>query len=94
MVIRFILITIFLVSVGSSKACENKVHDVVVIGDSQTGAFWAKSYFETFLRTVEESSKVYGRGGTQPVHWISSSRMDKIPTIQRSLSFSQKYWKK
>ena len=48
MVIRFILITIFLVSVGSSKACEKKVHDVVVIGDSQTGAFWAKSYFGNF----------------------------------------------
>ena len=84
MVIRFILITIFLVSVGSSKACENKVHDVVDIGDSQTGAFWAKSYFGNFLANcLEGEFKVYGRGGTQPVHWISSSRMDKIPTIQR-----------
>ena len=84
MVIRFILITIFLVSVGSSRACENKIYDVVVIGDSQTGAFWAKSYFGNFLaKCLKGDFKVYGRGGTQPIHWISSSRMDKIPTIQR-----------
>ena len=56
-----ILIALFALN---SIACDYRYYDVVVVGDSQTGAFWAKSYFGNFLANcIEGEFKIYGRGG-------------------------------
>jgi hypothetical protein len=64
--------------------------DLLVLGDSQTGATWSKSYFGNYLQMclkdqVSETGDfvIYGRGGTQPQHWVKNKGLDKIETIQR-----------
>ena len=64
--------------------------DLLVLGDSQTGATWSKTYFGNYLQKclkeqIAETGDfvVYARGATQPTHWIKSAALDKIETIQR-----------
>lgn len=78
------------VTAHAEPPCPAGQTDLVVIGDSQTGASWASSYFGNFLqKCLKEhplygsSFAVYGRGGTQPVHWLSNPGLDKIATVQR-----------
>jgi len=66
------------------------VVDLLVLGDSQTGATWSKTYFGNYLQKclkeqIAETGDfvVYARGATQPTHWIKSAGLDKIETIQR-----------
>jgi hypothetical protein len=70
--------------------CDAGPTKLLVIGASQTGATWARSYFGNFLQKCLRNSPrfggsfaVYGRGGTHPLHWLDNPCMDKIETIQR-----------
>lgn len=73
----------------SQSTCEVDPVDFLIIGDSQTGATWATGYFGNYLQKCLKdkagpaSFAIYARGGTQPIHWMTSSSLDKIETIQR-----------
>lgn len=76
-------------SAYSQNTCEVDPVDFLMIGDSQTGATWATGYFGNYLqKCLKEkaglaSFAIYARGGTQPIHWLTSAGLDKIETIQR-----------
>jgi hypothetical protein len=83
-----IIPTIFFVSyftcTHTYAQCSKEV-DVLTIGDSQSGATWAKSYFGNFLATCLKGNFVtYARGGTVPANWLGNGGMDQIETIQRT----------
>lgn len=74
---------------SAEPPCDAKPVDLLVLGDSQTGASWASSYHGNFLqRCLADPSHpagsfaIYGRGGTAPAHWLDGG-LDAIPTIQR-----------
>lgn len=61
--------------------------DILVVGDSQSGATWSKTYFGNFLAScLQGNFVIYGRGATVPANWIGSGGMDHIETIQRTSS--------
>lgn len=79
-----LLIVILLYLPAQVSAMCNPV-DTIIIGDSQTGATWAKSYLGNFLpECLEGHFAFYGRGGTVPAHWMNQSNMDHIETIHRT----------
>jgi hypothetical protein len=58
--------------------------DLLLVGDSQSGASWSKSYFGNFFAAcLKGNFVVYARGGTVPGNWLGSGGMDPIETIQR-----------
>jgi hypothetical protein len=58
--------------------------DVLVVGDSQTGATWSKSYFGNFLQScLEGTFTIYGKGGSTPGSWLGKGGLDQIEIIQR-----------
>lgn len=68
----------------SYAQCPSSV-DVLVVGDSQSGATWSKSYFGNFIAScLSGNFVVYGRGGTVPANWLGTGGMDHIETIQRT----------
>jgi len=88
-------------AVSAETACDVPPVDLLVIGDSQTGAFWGSSYYGNFLQKClsddfknkpkpRGSFAIYGRGGTQPSHWLSNGGLDKISTIQRDAENNHK----
>lgn len=79
-----VLFLIFSYSIlGLGQECSGPV-DVLVVGDSQSGAAWSRSYLGDFLQQCLKGNFVmYGRGGTVPGNWIGIGGMDKIETIQR-----------
>jgi hypothetical protein len=59
--------------------------DLLVLGDSQTGATWSKSYFGNFLQEcLNESFVILGKGGSIPGSWIGKGGLDQIEIIQRT----------
>jgi hypothetical protein len=72
----------------AETSCEGEPADLLVLGDSQTGATWATAYFGNFLqKCLTEGGKKfvsYARGGTQPIHWLNHPGLDRIETIFRS----------
>lgn len=81
---KLILGFIFLFfTIGAWAQCPRSI-DLLVVGDSQSGATWSKSYFGNFLAScLEGDFVVYGRGGTVPGNWLGTGGMDQIETIQR-----------
>lgn len=81
---KYLLLFIsFFILRSAWSQCPGSV-DVLVVGDSQTGATWSKSYFGNFLSScLEGNFVVYGRGGTIPANWLDTGGMDQIETIQR-----------
>ena len=79
-----IFISAFISSVaGFTQECSAPV-DLLVVGDSQSGATWSRSYLGDFLQQCLKGNFVmYGRGGTVPANWIGKGGMDKVETIQR-----------
>jgi hypothetical protein len=82
---------LFSITSFSRTDCTNQPIDLLVVGDSQTGATWGRSYFGNYLQKclvsdahLGTSFSVYGRGGTQPIHWMNNPGMDKIDTILRT----------
>ncbi|PIP90736.1 MAG: hypothetical protein COW01_13085 [Bdellovibrionales bacterium CG12_big_fil_rev_8_21_14_0_65_38_15] len=80
-------------NVAEASSCESlpKV-DRVIIGDSQNGATWSKSYFGNFFQRClsehQESFVSYARGGSVPIHWVNNGGNDRINTIIRDRSHS------
>jgi len=68
--------------------CEGPRAELLVLGDSQTGANWATAYFGNFIQKClarnEASFASYARGGTQPIHWLNDAGLDRIDTLYRS----------
>jgi hypothetical protein len=59
--------------------------DLLIVGDSQSGATWSKSYFGNFLPTcLEGTFALYARGGTVPGNWLGKGAMDQIETMERT----------
>lgn len=58
--------------------------DLLILGDSQFGATWSRSYPGNFLQQCLKGEFVlYARGGTIAGNWIGKGGMDHIETIQR-----------
>lgn len=80
----FVLVVSFFILKSAWSQCPTAV-DILVVGDSQTGATWSKSYFGNFLSScLEGNFVVYGRGGTVPANWLGTGGMDQIETMQRT----------
>src|SRR5687767_8573807 len=83
-------------AVSAQVPCDAPAADLVVVGDSQTGATWATSYFGHFLQKCLAANHpvgsfaVYARGGTAPAHWLTSAGLDKVATIQRDINDNHK----
>jgi hypothetical protein len=77
------------VSYAGETGCDGKAVDLLILGDSQTGADWATAYFGNFLQKCLKTHPTglsfasYARGGTSPDHWTTSPGLDKINTIFR-----------
>jgi len=82
-----LLITLLLFCFSTALYAENDCQmrpDILIIGDSQVGATWAKSYVGNFLTTcLKGDFVIYGRGATIPANWMGKGGMDHIETIQR-----------
>ncbi len=76
-------------SAEARNECPDRPVDVLVLGDSQTGASWATSYFGNFLQSclkthpLSPSFAIYGRGGTQPVDWLNRKSLDSVNLVLR-----------
>ncbi len=72
----------------AKESCSGDHAEFLILGDSQTGANWATSYFGNFIQKCLAKKGVsfvsYARGGTQPIHWLSHSGLDHIDTVYRS----------
>lgn len=68
---------------SASANCPSPV-DLLIVGDSQLGATWSKSYTGNFLQQcLKKDFVLYARGGTVPGNWLGKGGMDQIETIQR-----------
>jgi hypothetical protein len=77
---------ILTLSVQAQSECPANI-DLLIVGDSQVGATWSKSYVGNFLtQCLKGNFVIYGRGGTVPGNWLGSGGMDHIETIQRDLT--------
>lgn len=85
----FLVIIFYSLSSFAQNTCPVSPVDYLMIGDSQTGAFWASGYFGNYIqKCMREKTEfgnfvIYGRGGSEPKHWVDNSGLDKIETIQR-----------
>lgn len=80
---KIIILVFGLFTSLSVLACQEPV-DLLLIGDSQVGATWAKSYTGNFLQQcLRGNFVIYGRGATVPGNWLGQGGMDHIETIQR-----------
>jgi len=67
-----------------ANECQGPI-DLLVLGDSQTGATWSKSYFGNFLQEcLSENFVILGKGGSIPGSWIGKGGLDQIEIIQRT----------
>ncbi len=63
--------------------CQDPV-DTLVIGDSQTGSKWSKSYFGDFLQTcLKEEFIIFGKGASIISNWLEKGGLENIEIIQR-----------
>jgi hypothetical protein len=82
---------IFLIFVSnfSFASCEEKP-DLLLVGDSQTGATWSKSYIGNFLANcLQGNFLLLSRGGSIPMNWLGTSTVDRVETIQRDPDHNQ-----
>ena len=93
--IRFVCLLLLFLETGF--ASEPKALDLLVIGDSQTGASWSNSYFGNFFQACLKSPSetpqdfvIYGRAGTEPNDWLGNpAGLDSTETIQRDSDHNQ-----
>ena len=80
---KFLIVASLLLSHLSWASCLGPV-DLLVVGDSQTGATWSKSYFGNFLQScLEGTFTIYGKGGSIPGSWLGKGGLDQVEIIQR-----------
>ncbi len=81
---KFLLSIFFITQTALASECQGPV-DLLVLGDSQTGATWSKSYFGNFLQEcLEENFIILGKGGSIPGSWVGKGGLDQIEIIQRT----------
>ncbi len=57
--------------------------NLLVVGDSQVGATWGKTYFGNFLQEcLGPNFIIFGKGASVPGHWLNGG-LEKIEIIQR-----------
>lgn len=86
------MLLIFLISIPllAQNECPTS-SDTIVVGDSQVGATWSRTYVGNYLqRCLKGDFYIYGRGGTTVSSWIGKGSLDKIETIERSKENSHK----
>ncbi len=58
--------------------------DFLVLGDSQTGATWARSYFGNFLQEcLKGDFIIFGKGGSNPSSWYGQGKLANVEIIKR-----------
>jgi hypothetical protein len=58
--------------------------DLLIIGDSQIGATWGRTYFGNFLQEcLAGNFLILGKGGSVLSHWLGSGGLDKNEIVQR-----------
>ena len=63
--------------------CQGPI-DTLVLGDSQTGGAWSKSYFGNFLPTcLKDDFIILGKGGSIISNWLARGGLENIEIIQR-----------
>ncbi len=76
--------------------CSDRPVDVLILGASQTGGSWATSYFGNFVQSclkthpLSPSFAIYGRGGTQPVDWLTRKSLDSVDVVYRDEEINHK----
>lgn len=79
----FALSSLTHLNVYAQNECRSNI-DTLVVGDSQVGATWSRSYVGNFLANcLQGDFVIYGRGATIPGNWFGLGGMDQIETIQR-----------
>jgi hypothetical protein len=83
-----VVLSFFLV--GSVYAtCPTYTH-TIVLGDSQTGATWSKTYFGNYLQQcLNGDFKIYGQGGSVVRTWMNGG-LENIDIVERSPTIAQK----
>jgi hypothetical protein len=80
----------FAISVSYSYAACDENPDLILVGDSQTGATWSKSYIGNFLAScLQGNFLVLSRGGSIPLNWLGTSTVDRVETVQRDPNHNQ-----
>jgi hypothetical protein len=87
MMTKLLFILIFTINLAWASCYKN--YDLVILGDSQIGATWSKSYVGNYLQKCLQKNSaqdfiILGRGGTHLGHWINKTNMDHIETIERT----------
>jgi hypothetical protein len=78
-----IFLVLFFVSFQSFSECPSPT-DLIVVGDSQTGSAWSRSYFGDFVQAcLKGSFAIYGRGGSIAQNWYGKGGLDTVETIER-----------
>lgn len=79
----YLLMAMLLITFHSHSKCQGPI-DLIVIGDSQTGATWSKSYFGNFLQScLRPNFVILGKGGSNPVNWLKTTNLENIEIIKR-----------
>lgn len=86
-----LLSLIFLLSAtGLSQAACDEKPELLIVGDSQTGATWSRSYIGNFLQScLEGNFLLLSRGGSIPMNWLGTSTVDRVETVQRDREHEQ-----
>jgi hypothetical protein len=85
-VMKKIIPFLFLFSLHLQAQCPTPT-DLLVVGDSQTGSAWSRSYFGDFVQEcLKGSFAIYGRGGSIAQNWYGKGGLDSIDTVERGPS--------
>ena len=88
-IIFFIISLIILIPFAKAQKL-----DLLIIGDSQNGGYWAKDYFgdhfQDCLSKTQNTFAIYARGGTQFNHWLNDGALDHIETVYRDANTPHK----
>jgi hypothetical protein len=90
---KTLIISLFVALTLSAFGKTHKT-DLLIIGDSQNGGYWAKDYFgnhfQDCLTKNNQTFVSYARGGTQFDHWLNMGNLDHIETVYRDATTPQK----
>jgi len=79
---KFFLIILFVISSSSFADCGGP-QDLLVLGDSQTGAAWSRSYFGNFLQQcLSGKFVIFGKGGSNPRTWYTGG-LENVEIVKR-----------
>jgi hypothetical protein len=81
---KTLFLLLFSFNLFAQNECPSSA-DTIVVGDSQVGATWSRTYTGNYLqKCLKGDFYIYGRGATSVSSWIGKGSLDKIETIERS----------